>query len=231
MASTNYNVILTAAWIYRLILGRALMAAKESELELVDKAVAGDRVAIHQLLVLHTSAVSSFAASRLPASVRDVIDPEDIVQETIAEAFRSVSRFRPQDGTPFHAWLKGIAERKVMDTVKGLQRQKRGGEFHRVRQVAATDTQSVADLVNLLSGGGHTPSGSAAGHEAVQAVQQAIDRLPEDYQQVVQLRLLEGKSLEETAQLMDRGPRAVQGIIDRAKKKMRAALGRLSKYE
>ncbi len=206
------------------------MAAKESESELVAKAVAGDRVAIQQLLMTHTAAITRFAASRLPVSARDVIDPEDIVQQTFAEAFRCVSRFRQQEGASFLSWLTGIAENKIMDTVKGLQREKRGGNRQRVRHIT-TESRSVADLVELLSAGSHTPSRSVAGHEAVGAIQNAIEELPEEYRRAVQLRLLECKSLEETAQLMNRGPRAVQGLIDRAKKKMRAALGRLSMYE
>lgn len=68
------------------------------------------------------------------------------------------------------------------------------------------------------------------GHEAVRAVLDAIDALPDDNQQAVQLRLLQGKSLQETAELMHRSPRAIQGLVDRAKRKMRAALGRLSNY-
>ena len=206
------------------------MASHASESELVDKAVAGDRVAIQQLLMAHTSALSRFAASRLPSSVRDVVDPEDIVQQTFTQAFRSISRYRQQEGASFLSWLTGIAENKIMDTVKGLQREKRGGNRQRVRH-AATESRSVADLVDLLSAGSHTPSRSVAGHEAVRAIQKAIDELPEEYRTAVQLRLLECKSLEETAKLMNRGPRAVQGLIDRARKKMRAALGRLSMYE
>ena len=68
------------------------------------------------------------------------------------------------------------------------------------------------------------------GHEAVAALTDAIDALPDDNRQAVQLRLLEGKSLEETAEIMNRSPRAIQGLVDRAKKKMRATLGRLSNY-
>ena len=186
------------------------MAAKEPESELVAKAVVGDRVAFQQLLMTHTAAITRFAASRLPVSARDVIDPEDIVQQTFAEAFRCVSRFRQQEGGSFLSWLTGIAENKIMDTVKGLQREKRGGNRQRVRHIT-TESRSVADLVDLLSAGSHTPSRSVAGHEAVGAIQNAIEELPEEYRRAVQLRLLECKSLEETAQLMNRGPRAVQG--------------------
>ena len=84
------------------------MAAKKPESELVAKAVAGDRVAIQQLLMTHTAAITRFAASRLPVSARDVIDPEDIVQQTFAEAFRCVSRFRQQEDASFLSWLTGI---------------------------------------------------------------------------------------------------------------------------
>ena len=41
---------------------------------------------------------------------------------------------------------------------------------------------------------------------------------------------LKCRTLEETAAVMNRSPRAVQGLLDRAKKKMRDAIGRLSLY-
>ena len=40
--------------------------------------------------------------------------------------------------------------------------------------------------------------GTGLRHEAIEAVQQSIESLPNDYRQAVQLRLLEGKSLTET---------------------------------
>ncbi len=89
----------------------------------------------------------------------------------------------------------------------------------------------MVDLVEALSAGSHTPSGSVARHEAVAAVRESIDALPTDHRQAVKLHLLEGKSLKETAAIMERSPRAVQGLLDRAKKKMRDVLGRLSLYE
>ena len=86
-------------------------------------------------------------------------------------------------------------------------------------------------LAELLSAGSHTPSRSAARHEEVAAVHKAFEALPDNYRQAVQLRLFEGKSLAETAADMGCSPRAVQGLVDRARKKMRAALGSFSLYE
>ena len=82
----------------------------------------------------------------------------------------------------------------------------------------------------MLSDGRRTPGRSIARREAVRAVQVVIAGLPDDYQQAIRLRYFEGKSLAETAAAMDRSPGAVRGLIDRAKEKMRAALGRASLY-
>jgi RNA polymerase sigma-70 factor (ECF subfamily) len=96
--------------------------------------------------------------------------------------------------------------------------------------VTDPEASSVADLVEMLSAGDCTASQLVAGREAVRAVQVAMAGLSDDYRQAIRLRYLEGKSLAETAELMDRTPGAVRGLLDRAKDKMREALGRASLY-
>ena len=200
------------------------------DLTLITKAVGGDQVSLQKLLVAHTDSVVKYVGRHLPTTLRDRVDPEDITQQTLVEAFRSIGQFRVEDGASFGAWLIGIADNIIKNTIRRYQRVKRGGKFQRVFEAPTTGSCSVRDLAEHLSAGSHSPSHSAMGHEAVDAVQQCIDGLSEDYRQAVRLRLLEGKSLEETASIMTRSPRAVQGLVDRAKKKMRAALGRLSNY-
>ena len=206
------------------------MKNNDHQRELIALAVAGDRLALQKLLVAEGRNVERYAAGKLPTALNGKVDASDITQQTFLEAFSSVGRFRVELGESFRAWLFGIADHVIKDAVKHVQRVKRGGQFQHVRTVAPTASCSVAVLVELLSADSHSPSYSVMGHEAVQAVEDAIAALPDDYRLAVRLRLLEGKSLEETAQLMDRTPGAVQGLIDRAKKTMRGKLGRLSKY-
>jgi DNA-directed RNA polymerase specialized sigma24 family protein len=64
----------------------------------------------------------------------------------------------------------------------------------------------------------------------MQALQVQIACLPAEYQQAVQLKFLQGDSLDETAQAMNRSPAAVRGLLDRAKQRLRGALGRSSRW-
>ena len=199
------------------------------DIELISKSVAGDAIALQKLLVARADLLTRYVTSKMPATLRDQMDPEDLVQRTYVEAFRSIATFRVDEPDGFDGWLLGIAKNLIRDTVKRSQRLKRGGDFKRASTVKSP-SGAMADLVDLLSGRGNTPSHSAMGHEAVAAVQDAITDLPGQYQQAVRLRLLEGKSLAETARVMNCSERAVQGLVDRAKKKMRAALTSLSKF-
>lgn len=207
------------------------MRSIAGEQELLAKASSGDAVALQQLLFDYYDPLREQIASKIPPSVQAVVDADDVVQETFAEVIRELGQFSPRTSQSFCAWLKRIAENRVQAAVRHRMAKKRGGDRKQVHGVIPPGADSMVDLIEVLSAGSHTPSRSAARHEAAAAVQQVIDDLPADYRQAVQLRLLEGRSLTETSGIMNRSPRAVQGLVDRAKKKMRAALGRLSLYE
>ena len=205
------------------------MSDAATDPELLSKATMGDRVALHELLLSHYAQITEHLENRIPRRIQGEISAEDIVQQTFVQVLRHIHDFKPRTDHSFLAWLKKIAENSMQDTVRRLTREKRGGQRWRVSN--DIPESSVNDLVEMLSAGSHTPSRSVARHEAIAAVQQSIEALPDDYRQAVQLRLLDGKSLTETANIMNRSPRAVQGLVDRAKKTMRATLGRFSLYE
>ena len=191
--------------------------------ELVSKASSGDRAALQELLLLHYEPLAQHLARQMSPQDRGMMSVDDVIQQTFVQVVKDIERFTPQTDKSFFAWLKKIAQNRLQDSVRRLRRAKRGGDSRQVREGVSPDGSSLADLAEMLSAGSHRPSGSAIRHEAVAAVRQSIESLPEQYRQAVQLRLLEGKSLEETGAMMNCSPRAVQGLVDRAKKKMRAA--------
>ena len=207
------------------------MTYHATDRELLAKATAGDRVALQQLLLGHYESLTNHITAKIPAQFQGAISAEDVIQQTFLQVMHRIGQFTPRTDYSFYAWLKTIAENRLTDTMRHLACEKRADGRRPSRRGALPDETSVTDLVEMLSAGSHTPSRSVARHEAVAAVQEAIDALPEDYRQAVELRLFSGKSLTETAAVMHRSPRAVQGLVEREKKKMRAALGRLSLYE
>ena len=172
--------------------------------ELIAKATSGDRAAIEELLIAHSTRLSRHIARQLPPALQSTVSVDDIQQLTFVEVFRSITEFSPRSKRSFVAWLKTIADSRLQDARKGLARKKREGPHRQAVGLTAGGSSSVADLVDLLPGSGRTPSGSAARHEAIQAVQVGIAGLSEDQRDAVRLQLLEGKSLQETATAMDR---------------------------
>jgi RNA polymerase sigma-70 factor (ECF subfamily) len=199
--------------------------------QLLARSKSGDRVALQELLVIHFQSLTEHIARRIPTAIQGELDPEDVIQQTFIEVVRDIKDCRAETDPSFFAWVRTIAEHRLQDAIRHIEAEKRGGDRQRVPNVVSPHESSMIDLVEMLSAGSQRPSRSAMRHEAIEAVHEAIDALPEEYRQAVRLRLLEGKSLEETAALMNHSPRAVQGLVDRAKKKMGAALGRLSIYE
>jgi RNA polymerase sigma-70 factor (ECF subfamily) len=88
----------------------------------------------------------------------------------------------------------------------------------------------VADLIELVAVHEQTPSRSAARHEREQALLAALDGLPETYRRVLQLRYVQGLSVEAAAAELGCTKGAVMMRCQRAIDKLREALGSASHY-
>ena len=78
----------------------------------------------------------------------------------------------------------------------------------------------------MLSGKKGTPSVSVARRELIDAVHVGLACLPEDQRKAIQLHCLEGRSLEETAELMEKTPGAIRALVHRGKGKLQEQLDR-----
>lgn len=191
--------------------------------QLLAMAKSGDRLALQRLMLAHAEEVGAYIRGRLQGSVKTHVDADDILQLVFLDAFRDIKSLRATNESGFRGWLFQISRHRLGDTLRAAARVKRGANRHRV--VGAPDLMgSVREVLELLTHGGRTPSGYVQRDEAVLAVQTAIRELPADYRRAIELRFLSGLSLEEIGQQMQRSPRAVQGLLDRAKRLMREML-------
>ena len=198
--------------------------------ELALRAVRGDENALKVLLTNHRSAIRQRVTYRIPDALRGAIDPDDVVQEACVDAFRNMARFQWRCADSFDRWFPTIALRRLRDAIKRQRSIKRGGGKVPVAARMPGLEDSMVGLLDLLAAPGRTPSQSAARHEAVEAIQSALQDLPEDYRQAVWLVHLEGSGIAAAAQTMQRSERAVENLCYKAKLRMREFLGSRSRY-
>ncbi|MFO0839129.1 MAG: sigma-70 family RNA polymerase sigma factor [Phycisphaerae bacterium] len=195
----------------------------------VERAAAGDRLALTLLLTEAHRELCAFVERKIPASLRGRVDAEDIVQVAHADAFRRIGDFRDADVESFARWLRTIALRKLRNAIRDRNALKRGAE----RQVdAAADPlmDSTARLIELLAVNERTPSQSAARREAVAAVQLALASLPEEMREVVTRVHIAGQPVAEVAAALGRTPGAVYNLCYRARQTLEARLGDRSRF-
>ena len=195
---------------------------------LIEQARRGDRMALERLLIAHAEPLRVHLLRGLPSRVKGLISVEDVVQETLAKAFLKIDRFRGESRHAFAAWLLVIGDMTLVDLVRRETRQARGGQFNRQEFAGDSVKGSLVDLLAQLPGEEKTGSQIVADAEGVAALQVAIAGLPHDQQQAIQLRLLQGNTLQETSAAMDRTPAAIRSLIHRAKENLAEAMGRAS---
>lgn len=199
----------------------------DDELELVQRAVAGERLALERLLLRHHRTLSARIAAGLPAALRSTLAAEDVLQDVFTEAYRGIAAFRPTDAGSFIRWLCTIADHRVVDAARAQRAAKRGGGRS---PVAADEYESLRGLLDLVAVHERTPSQSAAGHEAVAAVRNALQSISPDYRTALELRYLHGLSVGDTAARMGRTERAVHKLCSRGLGQLRDVLGDAATY-
>ena len=88
----------------------------------------------------------------------------------------------------------------------------------------------MIELLDILAVHERTPSRSAAHHELVRMVQDALDGLKEDYREVLRLRYIKSLSVADTAQKMGRSDGAVMMLCSRGLQELEEVIGDPSRF-
>ena len=187
---------------------------------MVRAAVSGDPDALATLLRQYAPQLRGQLS--IDARWQSVLDADDILQVTFTEAFLRVTSFVPAGPGAFLAWLSRIADNNLRDAIKGLSRQKRPPP---TAQVAAQSGESVVQLFEMLGVTTTTPSRAVAQVELLAALERAMAALPEDYARAIRAYDLEGRPINETAELLGRGAGAVHMLRARGHGRLRELLG------
>jgi RNA polymerase sigma-70 factor (ECF subfamily) len=189
--------------------------------EYLPAARAGSREALGQALEICRGYLLRVANQGLDQDLRAKGGASDLVQETFLEAQRDFGQFQGSSEQELLAWLRLL----LLHNVANFTRRYRGTDKRRVdREVGLDGTRSAAGRKARLATETPSPSGQAMAHEQAEKVQQALERLPEDYRRVIVLRNQERKSFEEMGPLMGRSAEATRRLWSRAVERLQREL-------
>ena len=195
-----------------------------STTQLVVASKEGDNDALGRLLEQYRGYLLMLAHRYLSEALRRRVDPSDIVQLTFLEAKRDLPAFRGSTPAEFSGWLRGMLKNNVATAVtRHVTTQKRS--LKREVNAAPGENDSVqGGWIQQLPGSATSPSGVAIREEAVFALMQALHHLPETQAEAIRLRYMEGLSLAEIVERMDKSDTAVAGLLKRGLQKLRTIM-------
>ncbi len=185
-------------------------AAQLSDEELVVLANRRDEAAVRVLTRRHNRRLFRMARS----IVRNDNEAEDIVQETYVRAFTHLGQFRAE--ASFSTWLTRIALNEAMGRVR---RQRSVVEW-----TDEGERQIEAEIIQFPTSAVSDPERSSALSQIRRLLESAIDGLPDGFRTVFVARIVEGMSIEATAELLGLRPQTVKTRLHRARLLLRKEL-------
>ena len=176
----------------------------------------------------YRSYLQMLARAEIAPRIRRRVEPSDIVQQTLFEAFQKRDHFRGRTDDELSQWLRQMLLHNVLDATRALRRQKR--DIGREKVLGTMLQDSSSRLADLLAADHTSPSQQASNTEQVLRMADAISELPQDQQDAVVLHHLQGKSLAELATILDRSQTAVAGLLYRGLKRLRGLLSQPDQY-
>jgi RNA polymerase sigma-70 factor (ECF subfamily) len=157
-------------------------ASLDSTFDLVERAKAGDRDALERLFARHLPSLRRWARGRLPRWTRDLMDTDDLVQETVLRAVKRIQAFESRHEGALQAFLRQAVLNRIRDEIRRTGRSPKFAELE--------DDQSDQHA---------SPLDEAIGSEAVGRYEAALARLRPEERDAIVARVEMDRSYDEIA--------------------------------
>jgi RNA polymerase sigma-70 factor (ECF subfamily) len=190
--------------------------------QLLERARAGDDAARDELFSKCRNYVAVVARAQVESWLQAKVDPSDLVQVTMLEAYQGFRDFRGQTPGEWLAWLRKLLLHNATDYVRQYGGTAKRAARRETPLAAALPGQStyIHEPADSLG----TPSQLVMAREQEILLADALTRLPADYQEVIQLRNLQRLPFDEVARRMNRSRPAAQMLWMRALRSLAQAL-------
>jgi RNA polymerase sigma-70 factor (ECF subfamily) len=162
------------------------------------------------------------ARLHLDPRLRGKLDPSDVVQQAMLQAYQGLDQFRGRSEGELTAWLRQILGNCLANALRDFGRARR--DAARERSLEAALDASSARLGAWLAAEQSSPSAQAQRVLVPLRLAEALDRLPDAQREALVLQHWQGWSLAEIGEHLGRSPAAVAGLIKRGLKGLRELL-------
>jgi RNA polymerase sigma-70 factor, ECF subfamily len=183
---------------------------QEPDASLVDAARRRDPKAFEEIVTRYGPRIFRLAQK----IARNREDAEEVSQDSFTRAFLRIDTFRGD--SRFSTWLARIAINQALMKL----RSRRWRELHFDRTANAEDTPFCAEVAD----GSPTPEQRYSQEELLRILASALGELPTTSREVLQLRVLEERSTEETARMLGLSIGAVKSRALHGRLMLRQAL-------
>ncbi|ESY66591.1 RNA polymerase sigma factor [Mesorhizobium sp. M0051] len=182
------------------------VSSASGDVQLVRRALAREGDAFRTIIKTHNQRLYRIARGVM----RNDSEAEDIVQEAYVRAFAHLDAFRGDSSLA--TWLSRIVINEAL------------GRLRKRRRTVAMPENPQAEIIRFPLNPSDDPERTMAQRQILQLVEQATDSLPDVYRTVFVARVIEGLSIEETADLLGVRPQTVKTRLHRARALVRKAL-------
>jgi RNA polymerase sigma-70 factor (ECF subfamily) len=158
-----------------------------------------------------------WAKCQMPVCIRGKLDPADLVQQTLLEAYAAHEQFVSWSDLETLSYLRRALANNLIDATR---------KYARTQADLTPDDfgQSSVRMADWLAADHTSPSERAERNEAFERLAGALAELPDAQRVAVEMRYLQKLTIAEIAQLMNRTEGAVSQLLHRAVSALRDVL-------
>jgi RNA polymerase sigma-70 factor, ECF subfamily len=196
--------------------------------QLLKQVAVGDQAAAQQLLARHRPRLRRMVTVHLDSRISARVDPSDVVQETLAEAFQRLPQYIQERPVSFYPWLRQIAWQRLVKLHRAhISAERRSVHRERDANLPPSD-ESMLELAEQLAASGTEPSQKLVKEEIRARVRAALEELRPNDRLLLVMRYLEHMSMTEISEVLNVTPAAAKTRHARALIRLERVLGDLN---
>ena len=188
--------------------------------ELMAAVISGDRSAYQALVRRHLKPISHYALRLLG----DRGESEDIAQETFLRLWTNAAKWDPAKAK-LTTWLHRITHNLCIDFLRKQKRVSLEASFDSETNSTESRSNEFTDAIQDCAETAKNSDDEVAQEAEIRALSRALGTLPEAQRSALLLCYFQGFSNKEAADILSCTVQALESLIARAKRGLRAQLG------